>query len=382
MRGMRKRRQVGWGVVVGAGAALMIGVVLPLVDCWHLAGAVLHPDFDKPFDLTVLGSAPGVVRLPATRETRQRGTFGLQWRHREGGVIHAGVLGAVTAADGGTVVRRLESTEVPRVDDEARRLVVVWDSNPRAALGLGYEEVRYPGPLGPMPAWLVRGSRPNWVIQVHGRGSGRAEGLRAMGIFHRLGYPVLDIAYRNGRDAPPSPDGCGHLGDTEWQDLQAAVGYAGHQGAKGVILYGCSQGGGIVEAYLTRGRWTERVRAAVLDCPALDWRAIFDFQTRRGGYPRLLARAVGGMLWLRSGIALDRLDFLSAIERQGGPRQPVLILHGTADATVPFASSARFAAAWPERVRLAAVEGAEHDEAWNVDPEGYERVLAEFLRAR
>ncbi|MGH9467761.1 MAG: alpha/beta hydrolase family protein [Terriglobales bacterium] len=373
---MKRRHAGAW---VAFGAAAMVGVVLPLLDCWRLAGEVSHPPHDKTFDLTVLGVQPGAVTLLATPQTRQRGTYGLQWQRAEGGPVGSGVLGEVLASDAGTVTRRCAAQRMPSPGDRARWLVEVWDTNPKAALGLDYSEVHYPGPLGLMPAWLVPASRPTWVIQVHGRGGGRSEGLRAMPTLHALGYPILDIGYRNGEDAPPSPDGCGHFGDTEWLDLEAAVTYALHEGASSVILFGISQGGGIVETFLHRSHHAASVKAVILDAPALDWSAIFNFLAHEAGYPRLLAQGVLRMLCLRSGTHLRRMNALTATRRTGGPAQPVLLLHGTADTTVPFAVSARFASEWPRRVSLVAVEGAGHDETWNVDPQRYERALSSFL---
>jgi hypothetical protein len=46
---------------------------------------------------------------------------------------------------------------------------------------------------------------------------------------------------------------------------------------------------------------------------------------------------------------------------------------------VPFSTSERFAAARPELVTLVPVIGAEHVRSWNVNPDGYERRVVEFI---
>ena len=49
---------------------------------------------------------------------------------------------------------------------------------------------------------------------------------------HRQRLPVLDLAYRGDLGAPRPPDGVGHLGGTEWRDVDAAIRYAVRYGAE------------------------------------------------------------------------------------------------------------------------------------------------------
>lgn len=93
-----------------------------------------------------------------------------------------------------------------------------------------------PGPLGPLPAWQLAGTRPTWVLLVHGRGGAREDWLAMLPALVRAGFPVLDLSYRNDVGAPASPDGYSHLGDTEWRDVEAGVRYARAEGAADVVL--------------------------------------------------------------------------------------------------------------------------------------------------
>ncbi|MFD0568248.1 alpha/beta fold hydrolase [Kitasatospora gansuensis] len=102
---------------------------------------------------------------------------------------------------------------------------------------------------------------------------------------------------------------------------------------------------------------------------------------RRGlQLPSLIADIETQVLQLRSGVDLDNVDVLAGNRRTGGPEQPVLVLHGTDDTLVPYATSAEFARDWPGTVKLTTFPGAGHTAAWNADPLRYENQLADFLR--
>jgi fermentation-respiration switch protein FrsA (DUF1100 family) len=79
---------------------------------------------------------------------------------------------------------------------------------------------------------------------------------------------------------------------------------------------------------------------------------------------------------LRFGVDWGVIDYVSKADLL---RVPVLVIHGPEDTTVPFSTSERFAAARPELVTLVPVIGAEHVRSWNVNPDGYERRVVEFI---
>jgi hypothetical protein len=118
-----------------------------------------------------------------------------------------------------------------------------YQGDPQCALGLTYEEVPIPSPLGELPIWLVLGERRTWVLLVHGRRATREESLRVLPTIAELGFPALVMTYRNDAEAPKSPDQFYHIGDTEWEDVEASVRYAFSQGVRDVVLFGWSMGG-------------------------------------------------------------------------------------------------------------------------------------------
>lgn len=106
------------------------------------------------------------------------------------------------------------------------------------------------------------------MIFVHGHGTDRGEGLRILPTIVEQGFPSLVMTYRNDAEAPESPDGLYHLGQTEWRDLEAAADYALAHGAEDLILVGYSMGGAITCTFLRESVRADRVRGAILDAPA------------------------------------------------------------------------------------------------------------------
>ncbi|MEV7781069.1 alpha/beta fold hydrolase [Kitasatospora sp. NPDC088351] len=379
--GRRTRRsRLRRRLLAGLAGALVLALGATAGLLWLAAGRLVRPMDDTPLNTHIVASAPGTVTLPATTDSRYAGTYGLIWQDKGTDQRHHGTLGPVLASDGDTVTRALTAGTPPTPGAKAKIIVTVWATDPRQAIGLGYQDVTYPGELGPMPAWFLPATGTTWAIQVHGLGAGRAAGLRTMPQLHDLGHPVLDITYRNDPGAPQDSSNTRHFGDTEWRDLDAAVRYARDHGATGVVLLGYSMGGGIVETYLQRAADTSAVRAVILDSPALDYRAALDTIVTGLGLPSPVAALETVIVGLRADVDFRDVDVLAANRRTGGPKQPVLLFHGTGDTVVPYATSAEFAHDWPDQVRLVTVEGAGHTGSWNADPDAYNAELAAFLQ--
>jgi pimeloyl-ACP methyl ester carboxylesterase len=68
------------------------------------------------------------------------------------------------------------------------------------------------------------------------------------------------------------------------------------------------------------------------------------------------------------------------VERAGDIIEiPTLVFHGVDDDRVSIEVSRRLRDQAPDQIRLIEVEEAGHVTSWNVDPEAYERALAQFL---
>ncbi|MER5562201.1 alpha/beta fold hydrolase [Streptomyces sp. NPDC002506] len=325
--------------------------------------------------LTVHALEPGRVTLTRSFAALRPGTYGLV-----GDGIHAVVGpvldGAPHTAD--TVVRRLERVTHGALTpgDRLRLTPQTHRGTPNTALGIEHRDVEIPAELGPLPAWLVPGERPTWVIAVHGLGTTREHPLNIVEFLRGQRLPVLIPSYRGDEGAPRSPDGLGHLGDSEWRDLDAAIRYALRSGAQRVILHGWSTGATMALHAATHSALRERIAGIVLDSPVLDWeftlKALASARRTPGPLLPLAVRAAQG----RTGRHGDRLQ--EGVDPKA-LRVPTLLLHGPDDTLAPWGPSRELADRRPELITLHPVPGAPHGSMWNADPAGYEETLRRFL---
>lgn len=298
-------------------------------------------------------------------------------------------LGAVLDQDPRSVTRTataLGDGVWPEPGELGGATPVVWRGDPKEALGLPFEEVVVDGPIGPLPAWRVPVDVPaadhdTWAVLVHGRGASREEMHRTLRTVHEVGLPAFVVSVRNDPEAAQDPDGWGRYGDTEWEDLQAAVDHLiAEEGAQALVAVGSSQGGSLVLSWLRRGQQVERAAAAVLISPLVSMRGTLALQARGRDIPEPI---IGPLLWSTRLLADARagLDFgeLEHAERADAYDVPMLLTHGTADSTVPFSDSAALARARPDLVTFARYDGVEHVREWNADPERFDAELSAFL---
>jgi pimeloyl-ACP methyl ester carboxylesterase len=333
--------------------------------------------------LTVQAAGDTHVTLTRTLASARPGVYGLCGSPGSSGLsgdVHA-TVGDVLSTAPGSVTRSLRPTPgTPRgrltPGAVVRLTPQAYAGDPREALGLDFDEVRIPGELGPLPAWFLPGARDVWAITVHGLGTTREHPLVVMAALHHRRLPVLNITYRNDAGAPRSPDGIGHLGDTEWHDLDAAIRYAVRHGARRVLLYGWSTGATMALRAADHSPLSDRVNGLILDSPVLDWQTTLRASAAGHGVPGLLlplaVRAAEG----RTGLHAARLADSAEPARL---RVPTLIFHGPDDTLAPWAPSRRLAAARPDLVSLHSFPGAPHAAMWNRDPHRYEETLRRFL---
>jgi pimeloyl-ACP methyl ester carboxylesterase len=363
---------VGRGLRTGVGIGLG-SLALPVGIGWFYARVLLDTTIRPLYPERVIAADAGSVTLAPLAWATQPGTWGLRWA---GGCA---LVGPVRDAGPAGVVRPLLAGPPPPVGVRAMLEAAAFEPDP-AAVGLAFDEVTVSTPLGPCPAWQVPGADGDtWAVLVHGRGGPRREALRVLPALHRLGLSALVVSYRNDPEAPASPDGRYHLGDTEWLDVEAAMAHAVAAGARRFVLVGWSMGAAIIGALLSRSALADRVAALVWDAPLVDWRATLRQQARIRHLPPALTEITTRVAGRRIGMDFDRFDLRA---HPPAVRPPTLLVHTTGDSAVPVQPSRALAAAAPELgwpMTYLEVPHAEHTAAWNADPAAYEDAVTRFL---
>ncbi|MCF3964173.1 alpha/beta hydrolase [Streptomyces fuscigenes] len=358
--------------VIGIGAAAAVAAGRYASD----AALKAPPKRPLPSDpkVTVHGTAAGRVTLTRSLASLRPGTYGLK-----GPGVHAAVgpvaEGAERSAD--TVVRRLLRVSRGELRPGTRLWLTpeVYAGDPGSALGLEFREVRVPGERGDSPAWFVPGSRGTWVICVHGLGTGRAQTMNLMPFLTERRFPVLAVSYRGDPGAPRPREGLGHLGESEWRDLDAAVAFALRGGARRIILYGWSTGATMALRCAVDSEYRGHISGLVLDSPVLDTRATLRALTAARTPAPLVPLAVRAAQG-RTGLAGDPRAALALPARL---TVPTLLVHGPADTVAPWSASRALARQKDRLISLHTVPDAPHAAMWNADPEKYEEALRRFI---
>jgi len=365
----RRRRPWMAGLAV---AGVLVAVAVGAALAWHFSSDVVVPDHSPwPEDIAVEQRAGDRIVLERDEETERPGLWGLEW---QGGQAR---VGRVLDADEDTVTRRLLSVRgylAAGMDVAVESKFYAGD--PRQGLNLPFRQVPVRGELGTMPAWLVGERGDTWAIVVHGINATPEDGMRMLPTLRQTGMPTMLITYRDDLGAPPSPDGHHHMGQTEWRDLQAAARYALRHGAQRLVLAGYSMGGSIVAQFMQSSALAPRVAGLVLDAPALDWPAIFEYGSEEMGLPAIAAWPLERAIGARIEADWDAVD---AAKHPEAFQLPILIFHGIDDDLIPISISEEFAAELPDHVTLYRIPKADHTQSWNVSPRLYERRLRAFL---
>jgi pimeloyl-ACP methyl ester carboxylesterase len=397
--------------LVGAAVVASLAAVAGGAFVTAVARKVVTPPAAATENLRILNRGERTITFASAPDARMPGRYSLWF---SGGTGHARV-GDVLSSTRVSVTRELLGVDFGDLTGAVRARIGGWFYCSPESLGLPFAEVIIGTPVGPAPAWVIPAPVPagpagpaghaaratdvvarldavgatssRWMIGVHGRGVRKAESLRAVDTFREAGYTCLLVSYRNDGEAPASGDGLYALGDTEWEDVDAALAYARAHGATDVVLMGWSMGGATVLQAATRSEHASLVRGIVLESPVVDWVAALHHQGKalgpanpfRRGSLAVLSRTWGGRLTGQSQpINLQRLDF---VMRSAELTVPVLLLHSADDTFVPATASRALAELRPDIVTYDEFTVAGHTRLWNVEPERWTRAIHTWLSA-
>lgn len=232
------------------------------------------------------------------------------------------------------------------------------------------------------------------VVLLHGYSGSIAPDLLEYGPFLRRTTGVLGLDFRGHGDSDDSPT---TFGMREVDDVAGALAWLGERGIRRVALVGTSMGGitAIASvAVLGDGRLAAADKdpdapAAAVDTPRPELVAVVaDSVTSE------LAIVVASRVRFPFSRFVAERTFARAARHLGGDMRatqplrtvplledvPLLLIHGTADDTVPIREGRRLAAAAPAGTRHLEFEGAGHSGAHAAEQERYEAAVTEFLR--
>jgi pimeloyl-ACP methyl ester carboxylesterase len=380
---------------------VVLWTALSLVLVFYIAGGVVFSNMIHADALTPQGPTPdnGVyvvavgddtITLTSEEEradTMRPGLAGLSW---PGGY---GTIGQITGTSDIEVTRRFALTDGPPPPictgplsgcDEVDIQSWTYQRDP-SDVGLPFEEVSFPSPLGELQGWMVPGGDGSTVaIHAHGWRASRREALRSLRTYHEMGITSLVIEYRNDEGAPEDPSGLYKFGRSEWEDLEAAVSHVDDGSAERIVLVGYSTGAAIGLAFMENSELAGRIDAMVFDAPNIDMAETVRHEASKRTIPGTPLPVPGSltsvamlMADLRWDVDWEGIDYANRADES--VPVPTLVFHGLDDERVPVDVARRLRDGAPEFVQLIEVPNAGHVTSWNVDPESYETTLKEFL---
>jgi len=219
-------------------------------------------------------------------------------------------------------------------------------------------------------AWVMPGQGKHLdkpaLLYLHGNAGNLQEQMAQFSCLSQWGYDTLALDYRGFGNSLGSPSRKGVLAD-----CQAAFGQLKQQfPGRRYGIVGFSMGGAYT---LMLAPWVPKETRLVALAPFTSFRGIGVDGLERMGWPGPLARALG---WL---LVPQGLEPIRCAKQPGLP--PILIVHGTADATIPFSMGRQAYEAYSGPKAFLEMTGYNHGDYHRGPLAGrYEEALAEQMR--
>ena len=207
--------------------------------------------------------------------------------------------------------------------------------------------------------WVPNPNSDGVLLYFHGNSGNISDNLAHTRRFYQLGMSVLLIDYRGyGRSLGKFPNE-----QQVYEDARLAWNYLLDKGIEGkdIIIYGHSLGGAIAIDLAT-----EHPQAAGLIIES-SFTKMLDIVNEQGIYDLF---PVGWIL-------THKFDSISKLPQV---KMPVLLIHGTADQTVPSWMSEALYQVAPEPKQLLIVSGGDHSNVATVSGEEYLQTVSNFCQ--
>ena len=227
--------------------------------------------------------------------------------------------------------------------------------------GLNYRDVWLDLDGAKVHGWWIRATPTAPVLlYFHGNGSNNGDLSELATIFHRLGVSVLLIDYRGyGQSSPIFPN------ETRvYEDAEAAWQYLTQKRQiepERIFVYGHSLGGAIAIELATKH---PQMAGLIVEGTFTSMKDMAKFMPLLKIFP---------LDWLLT----QRFDSKSKISRL---QTPILILHGTADRTIPVSMAKELFASAPQPKQLEIIPQANHNNLPEFGDRQYFTVLKEFIQ--
>ena len=219
-----------------------------------------------------------------------------------------------------------------------------------------------PSPPQQLALWWLPHANPQapTLLYLHGTFRNLYGNLPKIDALRAIGFSVLAVDYRGWGDSSPIvPDETSITADAglAWAELQRRQPQPGLR-----VIYGHSMGGAVA-VRLAAERAATQYGALVLEST---FTRMPDVAAEAGWWGRVVS-------WF------TRLDF-NSLARIGRIQAPLLMLHGTADRTVPVALGRRLRDAAPPGVRWVEIEGGTHSRLHSEAPAAYEAAFQALIK--
>ncbi|MFN6568755.1 alpha/beta hydrolase [Dendronalium sp. ChiSLP03b] len=232
---------------------------------------------------------------------------------------------------------------------------------------LPYEDIYLPvltksGTVEHIHGWWIESNQPDArvLLYLHGNGINIGANISHTNRFYQLGFSVLLIDYRGyGRSEGLFPNE-----KRVYQDAVTAWNYLVHQcqiPPNQIFLYGHSLGGAITIDLAVK---LPEVAGLIVESSFTSIRELIAYRNLFQIFP----------------VDLILTQRFESIKKLPQLKTPVLIIHGTADSTVPSFMSQKLYAAAPEPKTLILVPGAEHNDVAVVAETEYLQWVKSFVQ--